>query len=285
MSGGAPTRLLIKLKRETLPQVKDKYPFLYLERGRLEIDDSSVKWIDSEGAVIRLPCAMLQCLLLGPGTSVTHEAVKVLAGCNCLVAWVGEDGLLFYATGISPTADSRNFRKQITLATHPDKAAEMARALFAFRFGSGETTGKSITQLRGMEGKRVKALYAAYAEQYGVGWKGRSYTPGKFQLSDITNQVLTACNAAMYGIATSCIVAMGYSPHVGFIHTGSPLPFTYDIADLYKEHMCIETAFALTRELAGEYDRHVVSEAFRKKAVESDLLGQISSDLTKLMGG
>ena len=79
----ASNRLLIKVTRDSLPQVKDKYPFIYLERGRLEIDDASVKWIDSESNVVRLPVATLNCLLLGPGTSITHEAVKVLAQSNC----------------------------------------------------------------------------------------------------------------------------------------------------------------------------------------------------------
>ena len=45
-------RLLVKITHENLPQMKDRYPFIYLERGRLEIDDSSVKWIDSEGHVV-----------------------------------------------------------------------------------------------------------------------------------------------------------------------------------------------------------------------------------------
>src|SRR5271157_3211494 len=106
-------RLFIKITRENLPQVRTKYPFLYLERGRLEIDDSSVKWIDSTGCVIRLPIATINTLLLGPGTSVTHEAVKVLAAANCAVSWVGEDSLLFYAIGQSPTSNTRNFRKQM----------------------------------------------------------------------------------------------------------------------------------------------------------------------------
>ena len=85
----ASQRLLIKVTRDTLPQVKDKYPFIYLERGRLEIDDSSVKWIDSDGNVVRLPVATLNCLLLGPGTAVTHEAVKVMASANCGLCRVG----------------------------------------------------------------------------------------------------------------------------------------------------------------------------------------------------
>ena len=86
-------RLFIKVQRSNLPQVSDKYPFIYLERGRLEIDDSSVKWIDSEGNLVRIPVALLNAILLGPGTSVTHEAVKVMTSANCTVCWVGEDSL------------------------------------------------------------------------------------------------------------------------------------------------------------------------------------------------
>ena len=53
-------RLFVKVTRDTLPQVKDKYPFIYLERGRLEIDDASLKWLDAEGHVVRLPVAVLK---------------------------------------------------------------------------------------------------------------------------------------------------------------------------------------------------------------------------------
>ena len=103
-------RLFVKITRESLPQVKDKYPYIYLERGRLEIDDSSIKWIDADRNVVPLPVATLNALLLGPGTTLTHEAVKVCAAANCSICWVGEDSLLFYAAGFVPTADTRNLR-------------------------------------------------------------------------------------------------------------------------------------------------------------------------------
>lgn len=279
------TRLLIKVTRETLPQVKDKYPFLYLERGRLEIDDSSTKWIDSDGNVVRLPIATLNCLLLGPGTSVTHEAIKVLAAANCNVCWVGEDSLLFYAAGVTPTADSRNFRRQMLLAADDDKSLAVARRMFARRFPDADLDGKSLKEMMGMEGYRVRQLYEQKAAHYQVGWKGRSFEPGKFAMGDITNQVLTAANAALYGILCSAIHSMGYSPHIGFIHSGSPLPFVYDLADLYKEDLCIDLAFSLTLELAGQYNKHKVAAAFRQRVLERDLLGQIGADIEAMLGG
>lgn len=278
-------RLFVKVTRELLPQVKDKYPFLYLERGRLEVDDSSVKWIDATGQVIPLPVATLNTLLLGPGTSVTHEAIKTTAAANCSVCWVGEDSLLFYAAGHLPTADTRNLRQQIQLASDPVKSLEIARGMFARRFPDADLAGKNLKEMMGMEGHRVRALYQEKAVQYQVGWKGRQFTPGKFELSDLTNQILTAVNAALYGILCSAVHSMGFSPHIGFIHSGSPLPLVYDLADLYKENLCIDLAFALTRDLAGRYDKVKVSAAFRDRVLEMDLLGRVTEDLISILGG
>ena len=277
-------RLFVKVTRESLPQVKDKYPFLYLERGRLEIDDSSVEWIDSENNVVPLPVATLNALLLGPGTTVTHDAIKTAVSANCAVCWVGEDSLLFYAAGFLPTADTRNFKQQIELSANPEKSLEVARRMYARRFPDAELTGKNLKEMMGMEGYRVRALYQQKAEEYQVGWKGRTFTPGKFDLSDITNQVLTAANAALYGILCSAVHSMGYSPHIGFIHSGSPLPFVYDLSDLYKENLCIDLAFALTRDMAGRYDKYKVSAAFRRRVIEMDLLEKLADDIPDVLG-
>jgi len=277
-------RLFVKVTRDSLPQVKDKYPFLYLERGRLEIDDSSIKWIDADGNVVPLPVATLNALLLGPGTTVTHEAVKTAVAANCSICWVGEDSLLFYAAGFLPTADTRNLKRQIELASDSQQSLEVARRMFARRFPDAELQGKTLQEMMGMEGHRVRALYQQKAEEYQVGWKGRQFTPGKFELSDVTNQVLTATNAALYGILCSAVHSMGYSPHIGFIHSGSPLPFIYDLADLYKESLCIDLAFSLTRELAGRYDKHKVSAAFRRRVLDANLLTRIGDDIQEIFG-
>jgi len=278
-------RLFIKVTRGNLPQVRDKYPFLYLERGRLEIDDSSVKWIDCDCNVVRLPIATINTLLLGPGTSITHEAVKVMAAANCSVCWVGEDALLFYAAGQTPTSDSRNMRRQMMLAADKKKSLEVARRMFLRRFPGEDLAKKTLKEMMGMEGYRVRDLYEQKAVEYNIGWKGRRYRPGKFEAGDLTNQILTSANAALYGILTSAVHSMGYSPHIGFIHSGSPLPFVYDLADLYKEYLCIDLAFYLTLEMAGLYHKAKVSEEFRKRVIETDLLAKIGPDILYVLEG
>ena len=276
-------RLLVKITHENLPQMKDRYPFIYLERGRLEIDDSSVKWIDSEGHVVRLPIATIACILFGPGTSITHEAVKVLASSNTTACWVGEDSLLFYACGHSPTSDSRNMRKQMELASNPEKRLAVARRMFTDRFPDDDVSERSIKDLMGMEGLRVRKLYEEMAGKYNVGWKGRRYEPGHFEMSDTTNKIMTAANTALYALILSVVFSMGYSPYVGFVHSGSPLPFIYDMADLYKAEMSIEFAFSMTLKMAGVYDRLLLLDSFRSLAIEKDLLARIPVDLTRML--
>lgn len=276
-------KLFIKLTRETLPQIKEKFPFIYLEAGRLEVDDSSVKWIDSTGNVVRLPIATISALLLGFGTTVTHAAVKACASANCTLCWVGEDSLLFYASGMSPTSNTRNFKKQMLLAADKTKSLSVARNMFNFRFPETYTENKTLKELMGMEGYRVKKLYADMAEKYQVGWKGRSYTPNNFELSDTTNKILTSANAALYAVISSVVFSLGYSPYIGFVHSGSPLPFIYDLADLYKENLTIDMAFSLTKDMASYYDKYILLHEFRKRIIETRLLENLANDIHKIL--
>ncbi len=165
-----------------------------------------------------------------------------------------------------------------------DAYIEVARKMFKKRFPNDDLSGKSLKEMMGIEGSRVRQLYEMKAKDYGVGWKGRQFTPGKFQMSDMTNRILTSTNAALYGILCSSIHAMGYSPHIGFIHSGSPMPFVYDIADLYKEELTIDLAFSLTRKMAGQYDKYVVSNAFRERVIEMDILQRVGRDISEFMG-
>ena len=151
--------VIFSVPKSCLPQVGSRYPFIYLEYGRLEIDDRSIKFINAQCEVVSIPCGMLNCILLGPGTTVTHDAVKILAEFNCQLFWVGEDGLKFYASGISPTESSKNFVRQVEYCCSRTKSLEIARKMFAARFPGVDLAGKTLEQLRGMEGIRVKTMY------------------------------------------------------------------------------------------------------------------------------
>ncbi len=277
-------RIILKATLADLPKIRERYPFIYLEHGRLEVDDSSIKWISAEREVIRLPAATIMTILLGPGTTVTHEVVKVLATLNTTVCWVGEDSLMFYAVGQTPAANTRNLKRQLALAADPASSLRIAREMFTRRFPEAKVRNKDLKELMVMEGGRVRELYERLAEKYFVAWHGRSYQPGKFELSDLTNQLITSCNAALYALISSILHALGLSPRVGFIHSGSPLPFVYDIADLYKAELVFDLAFSLTVEMAGTYNRYLVLERFRERVLDLDLMTKCPNDVLDLLG-
>jgi CRISPR-associated protein Cas1 len=276
-------RLFAKHGKGLLPQQRSRFPFLYLEHGRLEVDDSSLQWIGVDGAAVRIPAATVTSLLLGPGSTVTHAAVRVAASVNCVLSWVGDDSTIFYAHGHTSTSDSRNMRQQLLLASDPDSHIRVCRNMFSHRFSSDAVESKSLDELRGMEGVRVRNTYAKFADYYGVTWGGRLIKTGNISQSDMTNRLLTIANSYLYGIVTSSIYGLGFSPHIGFIHTGSPLPFVYDIADLYKEKQCIDLAFGMTSQLLGKYNKLLFLNAFIQRAIESNLLTSLSNDLMTLM--
>ena len=277
-------RIILKATLADLPKIRERYPFLYFEHGRLEVDDSSIKWISADREVIRIPAATVMTILLGPGTTVTHEAVKVLATLNTTLCWVWEDSLMFYAVGQTPSADTRNLKRQLQLASDPESSLRIAREMYQRRFPEAKVRNRQLKDLMVMEGGRVRELYERLAEKYFVAWGGRSYQPGKFELSDLTNQLITSCNAALYALISSVLHALGLSPRIGFIHSGSPLPFVYDIADLYKAELVFDLAFSLTVEMAGVYNRHLVLERFRERVLDFDLMSKCPADVLNLLG-
>lgn len=274
-------KVIFKLSRDFFPQSKDRYPLLYFEHGRIEVDDSSVKWVGANRDIYAIPVATIATILLGPGTTVTHEAVKAISSSNTTICWVGDDSLRFYASGMTPTADTRNLLRQIRFATDPETRLTVAKRLFSERFPNESLDGKSLQTLMGMEGVRVRALYASKAEEYGVPWNGRRYIPGKIEVSDKVNRYLTHANSLLYAVITSSVIAHGYDPRIGFIHSGSPLPFIYDLSDLYKEILTIDLAFMLASKEEKITNARLVEE-FTKRAVDFDLLSIFSQDLEEI---
>ena len=115
--------------------------------------------------------------------------------------------------------------------------------MFELRFGEEPPSRRSVDQLRGMEGARVRKTYQLLAKQYGVKWHGRRYDPTQWDASDVANQCLSAATACLYGITEAAILAAGYAPAIGFLHTGKPLSFVYDIADIVKFETVVPAAF------------------------------------------
>jgi len=154
--------------------------------------------------------------------------------------------------------------------------------MFELRFGEEAPKRRSVDQLRGIEGSRVRQLYGLLAKQYGVEWNGRRYDPNNWDASDVVNKCLSAATSCLYGITEAAVLAAGYAPAVGFIHTGKPLSFVYDIADIIKFDTVIPIAFKVAKQNPQSPDREVriaCRDAFRSQKTLQKLIPLIEEVL------
>lgn len=265
-----------------LPKFSDGWSYLYVEHCRIDQEARAIAIHDENGKV-PVPCANLALLMLGPGVSISHAAISVLADHGCLVAWCGEEGVRFYAVGMGETRSAANFLHQARIWAHVDRRMQVVRCLYQLRFSEKLDQGLTLQQIRGMEGARVRDAYARAARETGVSWSGRSYRRDKWSNADPVNRALSAANSCLYGICHAAIVSAGFSPALGFIHTGKMLSFVYDVADLYKAEVAIPVAFRAAAEEKDGLERRVRLTC-RDAFVSTRLLERIIPDVqTALM--
>lgn len=262
-----------------LPHFSDSCGFLYLDACRLDVKGNTLH-IYKEKQEANIPCANISCLFLGPGTSITHSAARVLGESGCSVVWCGEDNLRFYASGIGETNKTKNLYQQVKLWSNDNDKLSVARRMYEMRFKEQVKKDTDINQLRGMEGSRIRNLYAEWSKKTGVIWNGRQYhTKG---VVDLINKSLSIANTYLYGVCHSCIVALGFSPALGFIHSGFQLSFVCDVADLYKEDLTIPISFKIVSKTTTDINRKIREECqiqFNKYKLTDKLVKDIYSIL------
>lgn len=268
---------------QELPKLKDSISYLYLEHAILERDENAIVAISKEGR-IPIPISCVTCLLLGPGTTVTHAAIRVMAEFGCMVIWCGEGVGRFYASGLGETRSAANVLAQAKACM--DETAHMAvvREMYAIRFPGVNTKNMTLQQIRGLEGIRVKKAYAQAAQAVGITWKKRTYKKEDWDAADPINRALSIGNSLLYGVCHAAIVSLGFSPALGFVHTGKQLSFVYDIADLYKTETTIPAAFEVVSQKSDieSFDRDV-RMACRKYFHQTRILSRISEDIFRLL--
>lgn len=265
-----------------LPRISDRMTFLYLEHCVVHREAGSVTARNAEGT-IRVPAASLLVVMLGPGSSISHQAMMLLGESGTTTVWVGESGVRYYAHGRPLATSTRLLEEQASRVSSPKKRLAVARAMYQLRFSGENVSGLTMQQLRGREGARMRKLYQGESARTGVPWSRRNYNAEDFLDSDPINQALSAAHASLYGIVHSVIVGLGCSPGLGFVHTGHARSFVYDIADLYKADVTIPLSFDVIAEkcldVTGTIRRRVRDAVFRERVVE-----RVVQDIYSLLG-
>lgn len=265
---------------QILPKVSDRLSYLYVEYARIDKDHKAIAVHDDFGTS-SVPCAGITLLMLGPGVSITHAAIMVLANCGCMVAWVGEQAVRFYASGTGVTRSAANIQKQATYWADDQMHMAVVRKMYEMRFDFVFDQNLSLQQIRGHEGVRVRDSYRKLSEEYGVEMSRRDYKTVSWSQTDPINKAISVANSCLYGVCHAAIAAAGYSPALGFIHTGKQLSFVYDIADLYKTDISLVAAFKTVASGINELERRT-RIACRDEFYQSKLLKRIIKDIHTL---
>lgn len=244
MSGGGGSGLPGLAPPKPIP-LKDRASMVFVERAQLDVADGAFVAVNADGTRTQIPVGGLACILLEPGARISHAAVALAARVGTLITWVGEAGVRLYSAGQPGGARADRLLWQASIALDPAARLRVVRRMYAMRFGEDAPSRRSINQLRGIEGARVRESYALLAQMHGVNWSRRRYDPADWEAGDVPNRCLSAATACLHGLTEAAVLAAGYAPAIGFLHSGKPLSFVYDIADLFKLETVVPEAFRI----------------------------------------
>jgi CRISPR-associated protein Cas1 len=222
--------------------IKERISLVFVEKGNLDVLDGAFVVVDVTGVRTHIPVGGVSCLMLEPGTRVSHAAATLAARVGCLLCWVGEAGVRLYSSGQPGGARADRLLYQAKLALDDDARLKVVR----------------------------------------IEWKHRNYDVEKWESGDLPNRCLSSATACLYGITEAAVLAAGYAPAIGFIHTGKPLSFVYDIADLFKFETVVPVAFKVAAEKPQNPEqavRYACRESFRATRLLSRIIPSIEEVL------
>ncbi|HET8552563.1 MAG TPA: type I-E CRISPR-associated endonuclease Cas1e [Gammaproteobacteria bacterium] len=254
--------------------MKDRVSMMFVQYGQIDVIDGAFVVVDQNGVRTHIPVGSVACLMLEPGTRVSHAAAALASRVGTLLVWVGEAGVRLYSSGQPGGARSDKLLYQAKLALEDSLRLKVVRKMYEVRFGERAPARRSVEQLRGIEGVRVRETYKRLAQRVGLKWNARKYDPDNWDSADVPNKCLSAATSCLYGITEAAVLAAGYAPAIGFVHTGKPLSFVYDIADLFKFDTVVPAAFRIAAKAPRDAVRQV-RLACRDMFRETRILGRI----------
>lgn len=265
----------------------DRHGLLQVDRGALTVEDGCLRFVTAGGSLspgdYQIPHQTLSCILLGPGSTVSHDALRLLARHGTVLVAVGEDGVRAYTAPPLGPDRSDIARSQARLWADERKRLDVARKMYAWRLGE-VLPHRDIAVLRGIEGARMKETYRLVAQRFGISWAGRRYDRANPQAADVANQAINHAATAVQAAASIAVAAVSALPQLGFIHEESDQSFVLDIADLFRDTVTLPVAFAAAKETETNardtIDRIVrrrAGEVFRKQQVIPAMIERVKA--------
>jgi len=259
------------LETSRIPHV-NRHGMLWLSRGNLHVKDGTLEFISSGSPCLKpgryaIPFQNISMIILAPGTTVTHDCLRLLASNGSGLIAVAEGGVRMYTAPPNGPGDSRLARRQAYLWADKENRIDIAKKMYKIRMGNEELPVKDLNSLRGIEGSRMKESYKLIAEKYEIVWKGRRYNRKQPEKNDPPNQAINHVATAMEGAAMIAVAVTGTLPPLGFIHEDASIAFCLDIADLFRTSDTIPIAFKAVKKSADGCNTSF-ENTVRKTAIE-----------------
>ena len=271
----------------------DRHGLLWLSRGALTVRDGTLRFerqgdasdgSPPENGDYGIPFQTLSMILLGPGSTVSHDALRLMARHGTALVAVGEDGVRCYTAPPLMPDTSDIARKQMRAWSDAEgRRITIARKMYALRLGE-VLPHQGIEALRGIEGARMRRTYQTLAQRYGINWRGRRYDRTDPLWADIPNQAINHASVAVTSAAVIAVTALGAIPQLGFIHEHSGEAFALDVADLFRDTVLIPAAFqsakAVIHNPTLDIERHTrrtTGDMLRTERVISKMIDRIKT--------
>lgn len=225
----------------------DRHGLMWLSRGNLTVESGTLLFTTAgsnglSAGAYHIPFQGISNLLLGPGSTVSHDAMRLLARHGTGVLFVGDRAVRHYASMPFGPDSSQLARKQALLWASETRRIDVARKMFVMRMGDVPPQ-TDLNALRGIEGHRMKAIYKRLADKYGVEWTRRKYDRKNPDQDDLVNTALNHASTAVRAAGMVAVALTGTIPQLGFVHEKSGNAFALDIADLFRASTTIPIAF------------------------------------------
>jgi CRISPR-associated protein Cas1 len=228
----------------------------YVEHAKICVDNGQVTAYKKDGSE-SIPIQLYSSITLGPGTSITNEAAKVINKRECVIIFSGGVGIPTYGY-------SSNYRspihkiKQYKSTTNYRHRLKVAKLLMYERNITCSICGLpalperelsasgDIQNILLVEARWVKAMIRHLCAKYNM---------------PLDRNRLKLLNHFSYSLVVPSIIHFGLDPNIGILHgenRGGGLVF--DLADIFKPALSLELSFLVASDATAGKLKHAFIE-------------------------
>jgi len=265
---------------------KRGYQIIYVEKAKIYVSNSTITYstkTEKEEKTFNIPYLNSAILMLGTGTSITNEAIRLAANNSLIIIFVNSIYKPSSSTDISfnilsPSSEykpTEYMQKMAKIYFNEEEKLIKAKELILLRlkfskemysfylkeyildseikdnlflliYSLKEELNElnSIDKILLAEARYTKKIYSIFAKHYGISFKRIHKYEKKPDFDNSVNSNLTHINYFCYGLSASMLTTLGVSFSFPILHGKTRRgALVFDIADIIKDGFSVPLAF------------------------------------------